>query len=298
MASQILKDSILVVAHPDDEVLWFSSILREVNHVVICFPDILKYSKMGEQRIKSLLNYPLQNITSLELSSLGGWKPQSFLSPKFNQYGIELVGKDDSIFDKRFPAPKKKYQENYYDLKGKLTPLLSQYQNVITHNPWGEYGHQDHVQVYRVVNELQAEIGFKLWYSCYCSTITTSMVPQLIHVAETITLPTDGSIAKELMEHYKRFECWTWDDDWCWPAKETFIRQNPDASHSISNTVENSTLTRNSVVPLDLILMRPVLVQLRIQRLLSIIKQSKTQAWKVITRSKATIHRFFGGSSS
>ena len=247
---------------------------------------------MGEQRIKSLLNYPLHNITSLELSSLGGWKPQSFLSPKFNQYGIELVGMDDSIFDKRYPTPKKKYQKNYYDLKMKLKPLLSQYQNVITHNPWGEYGHQDHVQVYRVVNELQVEASFNLWYSCYCSTITTGMVAQCLNVAEKITLPTNSSISKEIMEHYKKFECWTWDDNWCWPAKETFIRQFPDTSHSHSNTVENSTLTLNSAVPLDLILMRPVFKQLRSQCILSFLKQSKTQAWKVITRFKTAILRF------
>ena len=39
LPEQVLVDSILVVAHPDDEVLWFSSILDDVNRIIIVFVD-------------------------------------------------------------------------------------------------------------------------------------------------------------------------------------------------------------------------------------------------------------------
>jgi len=35
--SDLVKGAILIVAHPDDEVLWFSSLLCRVEKVVICF---------------------------------------------------------------------------------------------------------------------------------------------------------------------------------------------------------------------------------------------------------------------
>ena len=63
-----LKDSVIVVAHPDDEVLWFSSLLKVVSHVIVCYWDELSDPSFGEQRKKSLLNIPLENVSYLDLS--------------------------------------------------------------------------------------------------------------------------------------------------------------------------------------------------------------------------------------
>jgi len=274
VSSRILRNSILVVAHPDDEVLWFSSILREVNQVIICYSDEISDPDFGVQRINSLKNYPLKNTSYFELASIGVLRPQSFVSPKFNRYGIELIGKDN-------PAHTERYKENYYEIRKKLVDVLSQYENVITHNPWGEYGHEEHVQVYRVVNELQAGLGFNLWHSNYCSTRTINMVAQCMCIEELITLPTDEGITKDLMEHYKRHKCWTWDDNWCWQAKETFFRQKPDALHGACNTEKNHIIQHNSAIPLDLILMSPVAQQFRgkrlsmFKRLISLVRKLK-----------------------
>ena len=35
--SQIINEAVLIVAHPDDEVLWASSVLNSVNKIIICF---------------------------------------------------------------------------------------------------------------------------------------------------------------------------------------------------------------------------------------------------------------------
>ena len=250
MPSQILRNSILVVAHPDDEVLWFSSILKDVSHVVICFWDELSDPSFGEQRKKSLLNFPLENVSHLDLTSIGMMRPQSFISPKFNKYGIELVGKDNLEHSNL-------YQENYYKLRSKLAGMLSQYQNVFTHNPWGEYGHEEHVQLYRVAHDLQKEAGFNLWYSSYCSTKTLHLVSRCLHVEEVKSLNTDEVIANELLKHYKEHKVWTWDDDWCWPATETFIKQKT-GTQSGADYEKNRFCIYNNAIPLNLILMPPV----------------------------------------
>ncbi len=52
----------------------------------------------------------------------------------------------------------KDYKENYYKLKNHLKKKLMGYVNIFTHNPWGEYGSEEHIQVYKVVKELQEEI--------------------------------------------------------------------------------------------------------------------------------------------
>ena len=140
-----LINSVIIAAHPDDEILWFSSILKEVDQVIICFSDELADPSFGAQRKKSLLSDPLENVSYLDLTSIGVLRPQSFVSPNFNQYGIELVGKDAA-----YSSHKNKYKENYYELKKNLTPILRRYQNVITHNPWGEYGQ---CEISRILND-------------------------------------------------------------------------------------------------------------------------------------------------
>ncbi len=248
-----LKNSVIVAAHPDDEVLWFSSILEKVQQIIICFSNELADPNFGARRIKSISNSPMQNVSCLGLSSLGVWRPRSFETPIFNQYGLEFVGKNNThLTDKDI------YLKNYYELKEKLSPILSQYQNIFTHNPWGEYGHEEHVQVYRVVNELQATINFNLWYSNYCSTRTIHIVPQYTHVEEMITFPAKDNIVKKLVNHYQDYKVWTWEKNWHWPSEETFIKQKSHASADISCEEEKHLWTRNSAVPLNLILMRPI----------------------------------------
>ncbi|MCA9476132.1 MAG: hypothetical protein KC563_10075, partial [Nitrospira sp.] len=99
----------------------------------------------------------------LDLTALGVSRPKNFVSPRFSPFGIELVA------DNRLPGKgQQHYENNFLLLRKKLTDILGGYQNVVTHNPWGEYGHEEHVQVYRAVKDLQASIGFNLWISNYC----------------------------------------------------------------------------------------------------------------------------------
>src|SRR5580765_529365 len=45
-----LRDAAVVVAHPDDEVLWFSSLVAKVGRIVTCYGPNPKVAERGEQR--------------------------------------------------------------------------------------------------------------------------------------------------------------------------------------------------------------------------------------------------------
>ena len=60
------------MAHPDDEILWFSSVLGKVDHVVLCYLGELVNPDFETQRRQVLAGYPLQDkMSCLELVSLG-----------------------------------------------------------------------------------------------------------------------------------------------------------------------------------------------------------------------------------
>ena len=61
------------------------------------------------------------------------------------------------------------YKENFQQIYDRLKARLKPDMNVFTHNPWGEYGHEEHIQMFRVLQKLREEIGFRLWMSNYCT---------------------------------------------------------------------------------------------------------------------------------
>ncbi|WP_454065146.1 PIG-L family deacetylase [Candidatus Nitrospira salsa] len=259
MSSDITKNSILVVAHPDDEILWFSSILLEMDHVVLCFLGELVNPEFGLQRKQILPDYPLkQKMSCLELVSLGLSRPRNFLNPKFSEYGIEFT--DNKGVDGKFTEH---YEENYRLLRNHLAQVLVGYQHVFTHNPWGEYGHEEHVQVYRVIQELQKDLGYTIVYSNYCSNRTVHLTSLLVNACEVGSRPTDQMIARKILDVYERTNTWTWYDDWQWPAQETFFQEMSFGSTGIS---PGALLPVNMIVMPDLPPL-PVVSESRARRL-------------------------------
>ena len=259
MNLDISENSILVVAHPDDEILWFSSILADVGHVALCYLGELVNPSFGDQRRQVLADYPLQDkMSCLELVSLGLSRPRNFLNPQFSQYGIEFT--DDQGVDEKF---KEHYKENYRLLRSKLADMLSGYQNVFTHNPWGEYGHEEHVQVYRVIQELQKDMGYNILFSNYCSTRTVHLATLLVDTCEVVSRTTDRAIALKILEVYERTNTWTWYDNWTWPAQETFFRKSCS---------ETAAVSPGTLLPINMIVMpalahQPVTSESRVKRL-------------------------------
>jgi LmbE family N-acetylglucosaminyl deacetylase len=123
------------------------------------------------------------------------------------------------------------YRENFDTLKNKLREHLRGCENVFTHNPWGEYGHVEHVQVYRAVKALQNEMQFTIWFSNYVSNKSARLMANALPRIDTqIRLPTDKRLAEQIAGIYKANECWTWYDDYEWCDDEVFVRDSGAAA--------------------------------------------------------------------
>jgi LmbE family N-acetylglucosaminyl deacetylase len=106
---------VLVVAHPDDEALWFNP--AEFDRIVIVFGDRDDKPEKGAQRSRAMVNHPLRD----KIKFLDWREP----------------GKDAE-----------RQKETARELTSYLKAAAVEATEVTTHNAHGEYGHMDHVIVH------------------------------------------------------------------------------------------------------------------------------------------------------
>jgi LmbE family N-acetylglucosaminyl deacetylase len=118
------------------------------------------------------------------------------------------------------------YLDNATQLRTRLAEVVRPYRNVITHNPWGEYGHPDHVQVYRLLSSITETLQRDLWFSTYVSSISMALhlryTPRLD--SQSVSFATDSALGQQIAEIYKSEGCWTWYKDFEWFRSESFVR--------------------------------------------------------------------------
>jgi LmbE family N-acetylglucosaminyl deacetylase len=224
-ADAMLQDAALVVAHPDDEILWFSSVIEHVQTVLICYLDVPSRPDWSEGRRRALSRYPLWHVRALDLVESEAFNGADWRAPVMTSYGLEVSRREGSLAS--FSG--ETYRDNFERLRQHLREELRGYRNVITHNPWGEYGHEEHVQVYRAVTSLSTELGFDVWFSNYCSNKSHNLM--LAHLRDArsdyTTRPANLELASSLKTLYRDHGCWTWFDDYLWFTHECFMRDRP-----------------------------------------------------------------------
>jgi hypothetical protein len=248
----ILRNSMIIGAHFDDELLWFNSILRDVDSVVIVFRDFWARRGLGAARTAALAEYPRGNVSCLDIDEAGAYGCADWSAPVLTEHGLalgleakrrgfnRLVRKSMSVIpvrDSVSVAPEsvaRSYEANYHAIYAALKTRLTPDMNVFTHNPWGEYGHEEHVQVFRAVQRLREEIGFTLWMSNYCSNRAMPLAMRYAYAGKCdyVRLPTDKLFADKVADVYKKHDCWTWSDDWAWFDDECFT-QAPRADSDV-----------------------------------------------------------------
>ena len=191
------------------------------------------------QRNKVLSEYPMKNVSCLGIVESKAFNAANWQNPRTSKYGIEISKK--TLSDKE-------YKDNYYKLKIQLENKLMDYDNVFTHNPWGEYGSEEHIQIYRVLKELQRKKKFNLWFGNYCSNKSYNLMLRYIYGfdSEYVTFKTNIMLGNQIKELYERNECWTWYDDWEWFNEESFMKDR----HGI---FEETTDKYGHIFPLNFI---------------------------------------------
>lgn len=222
-----LAAAALVVAHPDDEVLWFASILREVGRVIVAFRAYDAMPGLDDRRGMALAALPYGDLRCLDLAEAGSLGLADWSDPALTEFGIAL-GKAD-----RHDTVTRRYEANYARLSAALRRELAGAADVFTHNPWGEYGHEDHVQVHRAVASLSREMGFRLWTPACCSERTIRLAEgyDCAALPEPAVRPIDQDFAQRIADIYKRNGCWTWRQDWRWPAREHLVAEPRPRAH-------------------------------------------------------------------
>ncbi|BDA85205.1 hypothetical protein Sa4125_27470 [Aureimonas sp. SA4125] len=237
-----LERSLIVAAHPDDEMLWFNSIIGKVDHAVIVYRNFWAAPELGLARAAAIGALPLKKVTCLDIDEAGTYGCADWSNPVLTEHGLEFGGAETRREIKRVTkrsigrilpvtaatAPERvsaQYAENFQRICDVLEPMLSPDMNVFTHNPWGEYGHEDHIQVFRALDRLRDKIGFRLWMSNYCTERALPLAMRYFVKAPGpyIRLPTDKILADRIADVYRAHGCWTWADDWSWFDEECFM---------------------------------------------------------------------------
>lgn len=212
----------LVMAHPDDEALWASSVLSNMDRLVLCFEDVSSQPAWSEGRRRSFAAYPLPNLVHLGLRESEAFDGAAWPHPVETQYGLAIHRSAQSM-----PGfSEERYKENFGNLVALLRPILSNCPAVLTHSPWGEYGHEEHVQVFRAVAALQAEFRFSLWVPGYVSHKSFPLMLRHLPWLDRSLPPfrTNPELGARLQALYASNDCWTWHSGHVWPLYDHFYR--------------------------------------------------------------------------
>lgn len=235
------QNSVLVVAHPDDEILWFSTIIQNVDKIIIVFNKTNNQSvNKGRDKILDLKLLPYKDkITCLKIEEADVFNKSNWKIPKVTEYGVNINSN--------------KYFENFNKIKDRLSNHLKDYKNVITHNPWGEYGHEEHVQVFNVIKKISSEIDFSIWISGYFSEQSFRMMSLFKNFISKnfYRYKINNEFCQNVKNIYTNNDAWTWSNNYIWPEYETFFK----LSSNFSSLNENGLKTPQVWSQMNFILM-------------------------------------------
>lgn len=211
----------IVMAHPDDEVLWAGSALRAAERIVVVYGELPCAPDLTEGRKAAMAAFVLPTLDWLQMVESGVFDSASWPTPRETEYGV-YPHRALRLLQSFDPD---RYRRQSGELRDLLRGRLAGVRNVIAHGPWGEYGHEDHIQVFRVVASLVDEMGFQLWVPGYYAPKSEALMRRNLRFLgrPTEALPIDPVLADEIAQVYKRTRSWTWFDDYVWPKTEQFF---------------------------------------------------------------------------
>lgn len=119
-------DNLMIVTHPDDDIIWGGSHLLDDDYLVICVTCGVVQTRVEE--FKSVMNE-----TNDEYIMLG--------------YPDLTNGKRDS------------WNTSYDKIKKDIKSIIDykKWDTVVTHNPEGEYGHKQHIMTSKIVTDVTSK---------------------------------------------------------------------------------------------------------------------------------------------
>lgn len=146
-------DSLMIVAHPDDETIWGANHLKNGNYLVICITN-------GDNETRSKEFYEVMK--------------------QVGSKGIMLTYPDKTN------GKKDDWKSSKEAIMNDIQYIIKQnhWKEIVTHNPDGEYGHQHHIMTNRIVTTLAKQNGYtnELYY--FGKYIKKKQIPNYIEKEE------------------------------------------------------------------------------------------------------------------
>ena len=175
--------NVLIVAHPDDEIIWFSPLSFDLIVIAFLARHDKPYAKLNREL--AIAEHPLnEKIILLNLVESGFWKN----STRIEQY---LISREELY-------------NSLSDLKQRFSITT-----IFTHNSKGEYGHDDHILVHEIVTSLFCEVNI------FCP----AELDTINYHGNVISVPNDIDFYMKVKAIYIKNKAWTWQHDYVPPAQ-------------------------------------------------------------------------------
>jgi len=217
-SSLALQESVLIVAHPDDEILWFGSVGPSVGRIVICFLSDPAHPDIAEGRRAALARHPWRDrIVCLDMEETCAFDRAGWPKPECSDDGLKIIAATQIAAA---------YAHCAQSLRERLPQFVRGAANVFTHNPWGEYGHEEHVLVHRIVTAIAETAAVPVWYSSYASNWSKELMLHYLARAEPVYVSRDVDTQdmERVADIYRECGAWTWLDKYRWFPREYFVR--------------------------------------------------------------------------
>lgn len=195
----------IVTGHPDDSMLFavFPDNENGVSKSYECFLGLpVEGGELTAGRQKMIESFPYKNFEFLGITEPVSFDGIDFQNFKFQNGEVHI--EEDAL--------RERYLQCREEIKVKLHTKLKDVTDVLTHNPWGEYGHPDHINVYWAMRELQQEMKFKVWVNTFGAERSLKLANhhKLKENAEFKFVQNDPDKCNALEQHYKDTGAWTW----------------------------------------------------------------------------------------
>jgi hypothetical protein len=216
---------LIIVAHPDDEALWLEPWLSADSLVLVAFPNHPREPSITEARQQIRAEFPYGTMDFLPLQSLDVLGRSDWRRRAPSAYGVEL-SRDCP------PDIRQAYVENYHRLCEVLAPYLAAHSVVYTHNPWGEYGHEEHIQLCRAVLDTGKAHRTSVWawdglspsqLARSSMRLRRDYFERGLTALPRVTRELDAARYRELKGRYEAAAAWTWDAGYIPPASMDYI---------------------------------------------------------------------------
>ena len=215
--SLIGKKYAVVVAHPDDEILWASSILENAEKIIICFNNLSSNEKLSTSRSKLQFKYPLKNACFLNIDEAS-----------INSQKVNYKKKYETIYGIKGKKNKIEYKKSFLELRNSLGNHLSNIDIVYTHSPWGDYGNVDHIQIFNVIKELSQIYSYKMFiFGSFSGKNYEYMKSKINSTISSQKFLVNKSIYQLIKKLYIEYNCWTWDKNYNLNDYDVFFEISP-----------------------------------------------------------------------